>query len=130
MFTAGNLVNGQARPTVRPNAWVAAAEDPSPCVTFCWVEARPIRSVEITFDTDYDHPLESVLRGHPEREIPFCVKRYRVSTDSKVLFEGENHSTRASLMLDHPVTANTLQIEVLETRGIPAAIFEVRCYGD
>jgi hypothetical protein len=130
MFTAGNLVNGQARPTVRPNAWVAAAEDPSPRVTFCWAEARLIRSVEITFDTDYDHPLESVLRGHPEREIPFCVKRYRVSADSKVLFEGENHSTRASLVLDQPVTAKALQVEVLETRGTPAAIFEVRCYGD
>jgi hypothetical protein len=130
LFAAGNLINGVARPTVRPNAWVAAADDPSPRVTFCWAEERCIRRVEITFDTDYDHPLESVLKGHPEREIPFCVKRYRVSAGDRVLFEGENHLTRASLVLDKAVTAKVLQIEVLETRGTPAAIFEVRCYED
>jgi hypothetical protein len=123
-------VNGIARPTVRPNAWVAAEDDPCPRVTFCWVEAKPVRRVEITFDTDYDHPLESVLRGHPEREIPFCVKRYRVSAGNQVLFEGENHLTRASLVLDQVVMTKVLQIEVLETHGLPAAIFEVRCYAD
>lgn len=30
------------------------------------------------FDPDYDHPMESVLMGHPERQMPFCVERYRV----------------------------------------------------
>jgi hypothetical protein len=129
-FSARNLVNGVARPTVRPNAWVAAADDPSPSLNLCWAEARPIRRLELTFDTDYDHPLESVLRGHPEREIPFCIKRYRVSTADRVLFEGENHSTRASLLLPDVVTTNTIRIDVLETRGLPAAIFEMRCYAD
>ena len=26
------------------------------------------------FDAHYDHPMESVLVGHPERRIPFCVE--------------------------------------------------------
>ena len=127
-FGARNLVNGEARPTVRPNAWVADADDPRPHATLRWSEAQRIRRIEITFDTDYDHPLESVLMGHPEREIPFCVKRYRVSACDVVLFEGENHSTRAAVVLNEPVTTRFLEIEVLETRGTPAAIFEVRCY--
>ena len=32
--------------------------------------------------------MESVLMGHPEREIPFCVKRYRILDDQgKVHFD-------------------------------------------
>ncbi|HZQ55235.1 MAG TPA: FAD-dependent oxidoreductase [Bryobacteraceae bacterium] len=130
VFGPEHLVNGVARPTLRCNAWVADPNDPRPTVTFRWPEVCRIRHVEITWDTDYDHPMESVLMGHPEREIPFCVRRYRLATDQRVLFEGENHLTRTSLQLDEPVTTNILNIEVLETRGLPATIFEVRIYED
>lgn len=129
-FGSENLVNGEARPTVRANAWVAGIDDPCPHVVFRWAAAQRIRRVEITFDTDYDHPLESVLMGHTEREIPFCIKRYRISAGAELLHEGENHVTRAVVVLNEPVTTQTLTIEVLETRGTPAAIFEVRCYED
>jgi hypothetical protein len=127
-FGPQQLVNGVARPTVRSNAWVAAAGDVSPTVQFEWKKPQRVRRIEITWDTDYDHPLESVLMGHPEREIPFCVRRYRISSDKQTLFEGENHSTRTSLTLDNTVTTNVLTVEALETRGMPAAIFEVRIY--
>jgi len=127
-FCPQQLVNGIARPTVRTNAWVAAADDSLPTVQFHWDEPRRIRRVEITWDTDYDHPLESVLMGHPEREIPFCAKRYRISSDERTLFEGENHSTRTCLMLKGAITTSVLKLEILETRGLPAAIFEVRIY--
>ncbi len=123
-------MNGVARPTVRSNAWVAAVDDLLPTVQFQWPKPERVRRIEITWDTDYDHPLESVLMGHPEREIPFCVRRYRISSDQQVLFEGENHSTRASLVLEDAVVTGALTIEVLETRGLPAAIFEVRIYED
>jgi hypothetical protein len=100
-------------------------------VKFQWREAREIRRVEIAFDTDFDHPLESVLMGHPEREIPFCIKRFRVSACDRPLFEVENnHSTRVVLTLDKTLKTDSVEIEILETRGMPAAIFEVRCYED
>lgn len=130
VFGPEHLVNGVARPTVRCNAWVADPNDPCPAVTFRWAEACRLRRVEITWDTDYDHPMESVLMGHPEREIPFCVRRYRISTDRRILFECENHLTRTSLQLEEAITTGILTIEVLETRGMPAAIFEVRIYED
>lgn len=130
VFGPEHLVNGVARPIMRCNAWVAGPKDPRPVVAFRWPEARSIRRIEITWDTDYDHPMESVLMGHPEREIPFCVRRYRISAEQQVLFECENHLTRTSLQLEKAITTGALTIEVLETRGMPAAIFEVRIYED
>jgi hypothetical protein len=62
--------------------------------------------------------------------MPFCVKRYRVTDGlGNVLHECvENHQTRNSVRLAEPVAVEELRIEVLETHGAPAAIFEVRCY--
>lgn len=130
VFGPEHLANGVARPTVRCNAWIADSNDLCPAVTFRWPEPHRIRRIEMTWDADYDHPLESVLMGHPEREIPFCVRRYRISAEHRILFECENHLTRTSLHLHEPVTTNFLMIEVLETRGLPAAIFEMRIYED
>jgi FAD dependent oxidoreductase len=128
LFRAANVANGEARPTVRPNAWVAAEEDASPSLLLRWDGPKRIGKIEITFDSDYDHPLESVLMGHPERELPFCVKRYRISSDNGELITAENHSTAVSHTLNTPALTTTLKLDVLETRGMPAAIFELRCY--
>ncbi len=130
VYGAANAANGVARPEAQPNAWVAAREDAQPRLTLRWAEAQTIGRIELVFDTDFDHPMESVLWGHPERAMPFCVRRYRVTDgDGRVLREcAENHQTRNSIVLAEPVTARELHIEVLETHGAPAAIFEVRCY--
>ncbi|MCU1238635.1 MAG: FAD-dependent oxidoreductase, partial [Candidatus Solibacter sp.] len=131
-FGPENVQNGMARPTTRPNAWVAAAEDQNPCLSLRWAAPKNIRRIELSFDTDFDHPMESVLMGHPEREIPFCVKRYRIRNDTgQVIFESaENHQTRNHVVLAEPVRTAEIQIEILETRSAPAAVFEVRCYED
>lgn len=129
LFGPANVTNGIARPTTQPNAWVAAPEDAAPFITLCWAVRRRIARIELGFDTDFDHPMESVLMGHPERHMPFCVKRYRILTGDRVLFACEdNHQTRNTLKLPDPVEVQELRIEVLETHGAPAALFEVRCY--
>ncbi len=132
LFGAENVRNGVTRPTLQPNAWVAAPEDPAPRLTACWAESRRIGHIELAFDTDFDHPLESVLLGHPERVMPFCVKRYRILDDrGDVRFEClDNHQTRNIIRLDPPMVTSALHIDVLETHGAPAAIFEARCYED
>jgi len=33
-----------------------------------------INRIILNFDTDFDHPMESVQMGHPENRVPFCVK--------------------------------------------------------
>jgi hypothetical protein len=131
LFGPDNVCNGVGRPTGQPNAWVAAPDDPSPKLTLRWPETKRIARLELDFDTDFDHPMESVLMGHPEREIPFCLKSYRILNVSKseVTYECQNnHQTRNEIVFAQPLHADAIAIEVLETHGVPAAIFQVRCY--
>ena len=129
-FEAKNVLGGPDRPTVRPNAWVAALDDPKPTLSLVWNSAPTISRIELAFDTDLDHPLESVLMGHPERVVPFCVKHYRLLDGrGRVLHEArENHQTRNVIRPPQPLRTDRLQLEVLETWGAPAAVFSVRCY--
>jgi hypothetical protein len=129
-FGAANVANGVARPTGGPNAWVAAVDDPHPTLRLTWDEPQLIRTVELSFDTDFDHPMESVLMTHPERVMPFCVKALRVCIDGReAALITDNHQTRRQLVLPEPRTATALTVEVLETwSDAPAALFEVRCY--
>ena len=131
-FCATNVRNGLARPTNQPNAWVASLDDPSPRITLKWAKPQTLRRVELAFDTDFDHPMESVLMGHPERDMPFCVRAYRIlDAAGSVLFEcTENHQTRNSIVLAQAATTTELHIELSATHGAPAALFEVRCYAE
>ncbi len=72
-FQTANLTNGVDRPTSQPNAWVAAFEEEQPWIRLSWSTPQTISRVELMFDADYDHPAESVLMGHSERVMPFCV---------------------------------------------------------
>jgi hypothetical protein len=130
VFGARNITNGIQRPTNQPNAWVADFDDKEPTLTFNWDTPKSISRVELFFDTDYDHPMESVLMGHPEREMPFCLRDYRLRAGGEVIFEKRgNHQTRNTIQLEKPVNTNELSIEILAMNGeAPAAVFEVRCY--
>jgi hypothetical protein len=129
-FAAANIANGVARPTKSPNAWVAAIGDAHPSITLSWDSPQAIRIVELSFDTDFDHPMESVLMTHPERAMPFCVKAFRVCIDGReaAVIE-DNHQSRCRIVLDEPATARSVTLEVMESwSDAPAAVFEVRCY--
>jgi len=130
VFAAANVVNGVDRPTVQTNAWVASPGDALPRLTLRWPEPQTIARVELSFDTDFDHPLESVLWNHPERDIPFCVRSYRIlGAEGSVLAEcAENHQTRNSVVFATPVSTPELHVEVVATHGAPAAVFSMRCY--
>ncbi|MBI5692076.1 MAG: FAD-dependent oxidoreductase [Verrucomicrobia bacterium] len=131
-FAPVNVVNGIARPTHQPNAWVADFADPAPALTLRWPEPRTIARVELMFDPDFDHPMESVLMGHPERRMPFCVERYRLVDEAgQVLVDcADNHQGRKVHILAAPVTTRTLRLELnAPSPTVPAALFEVRCYG-
>jgi hypothetical protein len=128
-FGPANVTNGVARPTSGPNAWVADPSDPAPALTLRWDSPQTIGRVELGFDTDFDHAMESVLMGHPERAMPFCVRRYRLEANGATLAEvADNHQTRGVIRLPRPITTDELTVRVLETHGAPAAIFELRCY--
>ena len=131
LFGAANVVNGVARPTNQPNAWLAALADPAPALTLRWAEPQTIARIELMFDPDYDHPMESVLMGHPERRMPFCVEQYRVLDESGAVLAActENHQARNVIMLASPVCTRALRLELTAPASkVPAALCEVRCY--
>jgi hypothetical protein len=124
-------VNGIERPTVEPNAWVADPADARPALTLVWPEPRRVGRVELAFDTDWDHAMETVLMGHPERAMPFCVRHYRVCDGGgRVLRErDDNYQTRNTVRFAEPVLTASLTVELLATHGgAPPALFGVRCY--
>ncbi len=131
-FGARNVVNGIARPTNQPNAWVAAFHDSAPTLTLRWRAPQTIARIELGFDSDFDHPMESVLMGHPERRMVFCVERFRVLDEQGTVLAqcSDNHETRRVLTLAQPVKTGALRIElVAPSTRVPAALCEVRCYG-
>ena len=96
-FGPENLLNGKLRPANgNANAWVAAPNDPSPMVCLCWDEPVKISRIELTFDTDLDHPMESVHMRHNESVMPQCVREIRVlDVDGTELFHcTDNHQTQ------------------------------------
>ena len=130
-YVAENLVSGFARPTTGPNAWAAKLDDPAPCVTLRWSEPQRIGRMELSFDADFDHPMESVLMGHPEDVMPFCVRNYRIFNDQDELLHQriDNYQTRNTVRFQRTVVTGALKIAVdPPNRAVPAALFEVRCY--
>jgi hypothetical protein len=130
-FGPENVTNGFARPTNQPNAWLAHLNDRNPALTLTWAAPQTFTRLELSFDTDFDHPMESALMGHPEDAMPFCVKRYSIQAGGgRVLYEkADNHQTRNTVVFEQPVTTDRLVINLCEVNGpTPPALFEVRCY--
>ncbi|HMR19544.1 MAG TPA: FAD-dependent oxidoreductase, partial [Sphingobacterium sp.] len=130
-FGAAQIKTGLYRPTIQPNAWVASLEDKAPQVKISWDEPQEIRKIDLFFDTDYDHPMESVLMGHPEDIMPFCVRDYKIVDDKdQVVFEKKgNYQTINRVNLEKILVTKELTVFVKHpTDNIPAALFAIRCY--
>ncbi|MBS0030400.1 FAD-dependent oxidoreductase [Chitinophaga sp. 22321] len=131
LFQAESIRNGTDRPAGQPNAWVADWNDPQPALTLTWQQPQLISYIDLVMDTDFDHPMESVLMSHPESVMPFCIRHYRIKDAAgNVLAEKRNnYQTHNRLEFATPVTTDTLIIEVEHpSEQVPAALFAVRCY--
>lgn len=131
LFSVENLRNGIDRPTCQPNIWLAAREDADPRITVSWPEKHRIREIQLSFDTDFDHPMENVIYHHPERVMPFCVKDFIICNDRKepVLKVRDNHQSNYHLILDRPLETSSITVHLKGTHGdTPAGLFAVRCY--
>src|SRR5690606_19858347 len=130
-FDVEQIKTGVYRPTTAPNAWVASQEDTAPQLKISWKEPQEIRHIDLFFDTDYDHPMESVLMGHPEDVMPFCVRNYKIVDDQgHIVFEKEdNYQSMNRIELEQPVITSALTIVVdSPSENVPASLFSVRCY--
>lgn len=130
-YAANNIQNGYARPYHAPNAWAADLADASPRLTLQWDQPRSIQTIQLSFDADFDHPMESVLMHHPERVMPFCIRNYTVYDGQGNLVKkvSGNYQTRNIITLQEPLVTDSLVIACEHPAGnVPAAIFEIRCY--
>jgi len=110
---------------------VANPNDPAPAIRLTWKVPRQIRRVVIKFDTDADHPMESVLMAHPETVMPFCVRNFSLHGENgEVLYAVTgNYQTIRDIAFDGPVTTQSLTLHVEHpSENTPAAIFEILCY--
>jgi hypothetical protein len=129
-FDASQVTNGITRPANAVNGWVPQVEDREPWLRFSWPQPQTIHSIQIAFDTDFEHPMESVLMGHPECAIPSCVRCFRVSTGEGVILAevSEHHQSRWRLELPEALNTSAILVEILDTWGGLPAIYEVRFY--
>lgn len=131
IFTAENIINGIDRPVQSPNAWVADLDDATPTLTIRWDTKVSIGKLSLFFDTDYDHPMETVQMTHPENRMPFCVEKYKVyDGQNRLVYEQtDNHQSINELLFPEKLNTDELRI-VLEhpSAFIPASLFAVKCY--
>ncbi len=133
VFGVQNIRNGIDRPVTAPNAWVACLDDAKPKITIAWDEPKSIKKIELVFDTDYDHPMESVLMGHPETVMPFCVRNYKIyDNNGKLIFSNTgNYQSRNVIDLEKAIVTTKLSLQVEHPfADVPASIFAIRCYND
>ncbi len=120
------LTNGFQRPWLRSNAWIADLSDPTPTLTLKWPTPITIRKIDLHFDTDFDHAMETAQLGHPEDVMPHCVRAYTIRTgDGTVLHQvSDNHQTINRVQLDTPILSDQLAIELTHpSPDTPAALF-------
>ncbi|MCX6216719.1 FAD-dependent oxidoreductase [Spirosoma sp.] len=130
-FAVTNTRNGVQRPTYQPNAWVADRQDTNPTLTLQWDSPKQIREVVLHFDTDFDHPLESVLMNHPETAMPFCVRDFILCNDrnERIYEQTGNYLSQQVIRFDEPVETRSLSLHLSAMNGAaPASLLEIRCY--
>jgi hypothetical protein len=128
-----NIRNGFTRPGTVTNAWIADPADAQPTIFLFWKKKVRISRMVLFFDPDYDHPMESVLMGHPEDRVPFVVRNYKIEDgQGRILHQAKgNYLGRNEILLTEPAETDKIVITLEHpTDNCPAAVFEVCCYSD
>jgi len=126
-----SVINGYSRPFLRPNLWVSDRGFPQ-WLRLSWDRPRPVRLVQLRFDTDLDWGIRNLWGGMPFRTFATCIRDYRLVAETasgrRVIAEVRGNYQR---LREHAVrvTAGALRITVLDTNGAKRAhIYEVRVY--
>lgn len=130
-FSPDHLKNGLQRPVTSTNAWVADFDDECPMITVSWNKPTKISRINLSFDADYDNPLETVLINQPETVMPFCVERLEVlNCNNQVVTEIQNnYLSQRSISLAEPFVTQDLKLKLYRNNlQTPVSLFEVRCY--
>jgi hypothetical protein len=127
-FSVRQVTNGVYRPTSTVNAWVADPSDTNPAISLEWENPKTINQVVLDFDPDWDHTMESVMRWHPDRAMPFTVCDLQIENENGDILKkiSGNYLARVEVNFPDAVTTRRLTLRVLSMNGsTPAAIFGV-----
>jgi hypothetical protein len=130
VFGASNLRNGLQRPVASTNAWVADFDEREPEILIKWDNEVNVKRIELSFDCDYDHPMENVLMRQPDAVQPFCA------TEVVVCHQGmeigairNNHQAKGTIILKNSISTKQLKLIVKNANeDSPVSLFEIRCY--
>lgn len=127
-FQPQHVQRGHARPGDGVDAWVADPDDPNPELRLDWSHPVTFATLILELDSDWDHPMESVLMTHPEEVVPFMIRDFDVidENDHVLLQRRDHHGAHFVHHFETPVTTSSLRLRILATHGAPAAIFRVR----
>jgi len=130
-FNPENLRNGWQRPVSSANAWIADYDDRAPEIIIRWDKAVTINHMVLSFDVDYDHPMENVLIHQYDAVQPFCATEVIVinGDDRPIATLTANHQARQTIQFDKPISVSMLKLIVKnDNLDAPVSLFEVRCY--
>lgn len=127
-FEVENIRNGFLRPYIRANAWVADWSDEEPFLKIEFGMVKQVKGIKLYFDTDMDHPMETIQWNHPENDMPFCVADYEICDDKNktiVKVEG-NYQTINHIDFEYPVLTSSFIIRFKKKENtIPVSLFEI-----
>ncbi len=127
-FTSENLVNGFVRPYLCANAWIADWDDDAPELKVTFRKTEELHQLRLFFDTDYDHPMETIQWGHPESEIPFCVSGYEVYDDKGMQLASVSGNYQTMNVINFSPVIKTASLRFVfkrKCKHIPVSVFEI-----
>ena len=130
-FDESQLTNGFHRPYLRPNAWVAGLGSQTSEIIIRWNSPQQIGTIILSFDPDWDHPMESSLLGHNENVMPFVINNYQIldELDNEIYYKANNHQTRNEIVLKDPLITDTLKFKFHRpSENVPVALFGLNIY--
>lgn len=129
VFSTELMCNSYTRPASgATNAWAGSLSDEAPTLVFEWPEPQVISEVNLFFDTDYDHAMETVQMGHYDNVMPYCVRRWSLSDDCGrvVAACGSNHQALNRVKFDAPLSTLKLTLSMEHPADlIPASLFHI-----
>lgn len=131
-FGEDQLRTGFFRPAnENVNAWIAPLQSSSSTLRCFWEKEQKISRIILRFDSDFDHPMESCLMGHPEDIMPFCVQHFLIRDSNKnIIYECiSNHQSYNNIVLANSIMTNSIYIEFKQTKkNVPISLFGIQVF--
>ncbi|EDM26401.1 fumarate reductase/succinate dehydrogenase flavoprotein-like protein [Lentisphaera araneosa HTCC2155] len=130
VYSKDQLISPYRRPFIESNTWVADKNDPEAKLILKWNKKQSISRITLSFDSDFDHAMESVQFGHFDRAMPFCIKSYRLLDFSGNILkeDANNHHDHILITLEKSIETDGLILELLESHGAAVAVNSINVY--